>query len=222
MNIKRHRRNAVIGLIVAGAAVAAVGAASAAGDDGRAKSRAAVYAFAEPDREVGTSTLKRDDDRVRATMRVTATESREALTLWWVVFNDPAMCNAACDADDIFVDGDPAAGLNEAQIAAADIVAGYATGKVSSSSGRVNFNATLDVNERAGTREVVFGDGATLKDAESAEVHLVARSHGPAVAGMVDEQIGSFAGGCEVFLDPPAQPSAEGECADVLFAVHTP
>ncbi len=154
-------------------------------------------------------------------MRTNGVAPKEALTLWWVVFNNPAGCSDPCDADDIFVDGDPAAGLNDAGIEAADIVAAYATGKVSSTSGRVNFTAGLSENEPSGTREIIFGDGATLKDAAGAEVHLVARSHGPAVAAIVDEQTGSFAGGCEVFLNPPSQPSAEGECADVLFAVHT-
>ena len=171
---------------------------------------------------VGTSILRRHDDRVDATLRTNATEAKEAFTLWWVVFNDPGRCSGPCDADDIFVGGDPAAGLNEAGIEAAEIVASYATGKVSSSSGQLTLRASLDEGESADAREIVFGDGPTLDDADEAEVHLVVRSHGPAIADLVDDQIGSFAGGCEVFLDPPAQPSAEGECGDVLFAVHVP
>ena len=61
-----------------------------------------------------------------------------------------------------------------------------------------------------------------VKDSHGAEVHLVARSRGPAVPGLVSAQIGSYASGCDVFLNPPAVPTAVGECADNQFAVHLP
>ena len=146
----------------------------------------------------------------------------ETITMWWVVFNQPEACSEACDTDDLFVDGDPAGELNVGQIEAADIVAAYATGDVASSSGDIALSADLDENESPGTREIIFGDDVTLKDADTAEIHLVARSHGVAIPEIVDEQIGSFAGGCEAFLNPPDRPSAPGECSDVLFAVHLP
>lgn len=98
----------------------------------------------------------------------------------------------------------------------------YATGKVTNPNGRANFKATLEADEGLGTREIIFGDSATLKDPAGAEVHLVVRSHGPAVPGEEDEQTGSFAGGCDVFLTPPSVPTEVGECADTLFSVHLP
>ncbi len=184
-------------------------------------SQSDVFTFAEPTSPVGTSTLTRTDDGIRASMRTGGVAAHDTLTLWWVVFNNPTECSApGCGDDDIFVDGDPTKGLNEAQIVAADIVVAYADGALASGGGRAGFEARL----QAGTRdvEVVFGDGAILDDASSAEVHLVARSHGPKVPGLIREQVGSFAGGCEVFLNPPSVPAAAGECADVLFSVHKP
>jgi hypothetical protein len=40
--------------------------------------------------------------------------------------------------------------------------------------------------------------------------------------GRVQEQIGSFAGGCDVDLVPPDAPAEVGECGDIMFAVHQP
>ncbi len=179
-----------------------------------------VVAFADPETRLGASHLVRTRWGVVATFRTSGLMPREALTLWWVVFNNPAGCTDPCGEDDIFLNGDPAQGLNTAGIAAADIVAGYADGALSGKQGRAFMRAWLGTGDRVS--EIIFGDGPVLKDSHEAEVHLVARSHGPAIPGMVREQTGSYAGGCEVFLNPPAVPVAEGECADIHFAVHLP
>jgi len=208
---------------VAAAAVVGVGVtATAQSNDKSDRTEVPVVAFADPGTPVGTSTLKRHDDDVSMTFRAYETEPRETFTIWWVVFNNPDACIGPCGDDDIFIDGDSAGGLNEAQIEAADIVVAYATGKVATPRGRATFTAALDENEAPGTREIIVGDDVTLKDASVAEIHLVARSHGPVIAGKVDEQIGSYAGGCEVFLDPPDTATEPGECADEFFAVHQP
>jgi len=140
--------------------------------------------------------------------------------MWWVVFNDPHGCSDACGEDDIFIDGDPANGLNLDGVAAADIVVGYAGGTVATQRGTATMTSHLFVG--APVVEVLFGTLPILKSSTAAEIHLVARSHGPAVPGTVAEQIGSYAGGCEVFLLPPAIPTEIGECADIQFAVHQP
>jgi hypothetical protein len=208
---------------IAVAAIVGVGVtAGAMASDGPSTTTSPVYAFADPDTPVGTSSLKRTSDSVTMKFRTDELASREAVTIWWVVFNRPEGCSTPCGDDDIFVDGDPTGELNQAQIEAADIVVAYATGKVSSRSGHATFTARLSEYEAPGTREIVFGDDVTLKDASSAEVHLVARSHGPAVHDIVDEQIGSFAGGCEVEVHAPDLPTEIGECGDVQFAVHRP
>lgn len=81
---------------------------------------------------------------------------REALTLWWVVFNDPQGCSDACGEDDIFVDGDPTKGINPDGLAAADIVVGYATGTVANRNGRATMTARLGTG--AEVSEVLFGE----------------------------------------------------------------
>lgn len=215
MNI-RHKT----GAILAAGALLVVAAMPAMAGNAVEKSTSGVFWFADQSRAVGQSKLWRGDEGVRMLFKTSELGPREALTIWWVIFNEPENCTTPCGEDDIFIDGDPANGLNLAGIEAADILAGYATGKIGSSAGNANLNASLGEGEIG--PEVIFGEGALLKDVEKAEIHLVARSHGPAISGLEDVQTGSFAGGCEVFLNPPAVPTAEGECADIQFAVHQP
>ena len=206
----------VIGLVaLLAGGLAAVPAAAAGG--GATATSSDVYFFADPATSVGRSHLVRTDAGVAMTFNTSGLMAAEALTVWYVVFNDPGECTGACGEDDLF---DPDGTLNEAQIAAADIVVGYATGDVSNASGRVAFRSRLGVGEAVD--EIIIGNGPVLKDARAAEVHLVARSHGPAVPGLIDDQIGSFAGGCEVFLDPPEFADEVGECVDLQLAVHLP
>lgn len=183
-------------------------------------SSSAVVAFADQETPVGTSQLIRGEDGVTARFQVAGLLPREALTLWWVVFNDPTGCSNPCNEDDIFVNGDPTQGINFDGVEAADIVVGYAAGTVASRSGKASMAAAVEVN--AEVSEVLFGATPLLKSASGAEIHLVARSHGPAIQGVVAEQTGSYAGGCEVYLNPPEAPDAPGECGDTLFAVHLP
>jgi hypothetical protein len=223
MNKLKTIKTRAVAILVGVAAVVGIGVtATATSSAAPTRSTTPVFGFADPQTPVGTSSLKRTSDGVDMTFRTDDLAARETVTIWWVVFNRPDECSGPCGDDDIFVGGDPAGELNEAQIDAADIAVAYATGKVASQSGRATFTAHLDVQEPPGTREVVVGDEVVLKDAASAEVHLVARSHGPVVREIVDEQIGSFAGGCEVSVFPPDAPSEIGECGDIQFAVHRP
>jgi len=176
--------------------------------------------FGDHSTSAGTSRLVRTPRGVVGTFHTSGLMPREALTMWWVVFNDPHGCSDACGEDDIFIDGDPANGLNLDGVAAADIVVGYAGGTVATQRGTATMTSHLFVG--APVVEVLFGTLPILKSSTAAEIHLVARSHGPAVPGTVAEQIGSYAGGCEVFLLPPAIPTEIGECADIQFAVHQP
>ena len=140
-----------------------------------------------------------------------------------MVSNQPANCSPpGCGADDVFIDGDPAQGLNDDGIDAAGVVAGYAAGTVVSADGTMFAVARLD----AGTPgvDVIAGDPdePMLLDAAGAEIHLVARSHGPAVAGLEAIQTTSYTGGCDTMLHPPATPAIPGECADIAFTIHQP
>jgi hypothetical protein len=184
-------------------------------------SRSDVYFFADPDTSVGWSSLQRSDNGVVATLSADGVPAGQAVTLWWVVFNDPENCSApGCGEDDIFVGGDPTADLNQEGIVAADIVAGYGGGTVASADGHILLSVGLGANETG--PETLLGAPALLKDAAGAEIHLVVRSHGPAIDGRTDVQTTSYGGGCETDLLPPAVADAEGECVDLLFSVHLP
>jgi len=214
------KRTTVIVAMVAVALVAAAGSAFATAGRNVESTSSDVAWFADPEAAVGTSRLVRADDSVLATLRTSGLAPGDAVTLWWVVFNDPSGCSHACGEDDIFINGDPTQGFNEGGIAAADIVVGYADGAVVAPDGRVTLAGS--VAEEGAVREIVFGAAPLLKDVNAAEIHLVVRSHGPALSELLREQLGSYAGGCEVFLHPPEIPGADGECADVQFAIHLP
>ncbi len=213
-----NKRIAAVGAVAAMVAIA--GSPAGAATDAAA-SRSDVYFFADPETSVGWSTLQRTADGLLATFAANEIQPSYAVTLWWIVFNDPENCSApGCSEDDIFAGGDPTADLNAEGIAAADIVAGYAAGTVASPDGYVLLSAGLDADEIG--PEVIFGEGALLKDVAGAEIHLVVRSHGPAIEGLVDVQTTSYGGGCETMLNPPEVPDAEGECAELQFAMHLP
>lgn len=217
--------NHITKTLFGGAAVAAVltvtAAPAGAAEEQGSESTSTVQFFADPETAVGESILRRTADGVQATFNGSEIEPGHAVTLWWVVFNQPENCSApGCGEDDIFVDGDPSGDLNVESVAAVDVVAGFAAGTVASADGNVWMAARLAEGQPGS--DVILGEGALLKDAEAAEIHLVARDHGPGIAGSELDQWTSYAGGCETNLFPPESAEAEGECVDLQFAVHQP
>jgi hypothetical protein len=216
-----NHSSAILSGIAAVTAMAVAASLPASASADYTDSTSPVLAFADPDNTLGESTLRRTADGILVTLQANAVEPGHAITLWWVVFNQPQNCSAPdCGPDDIFVGGDPIAGLDADAIANADAVASYAAGTVASTDGTVSMASRLTVGEPG--VGVIFGDGAVLKDAAAAEVHLVTRSHGPAVTGNVVDQTTSFDGGCDTMLNPPERADAEGECVDLHFSVHQP
>lgn len=127
------------------------------------------------------------------TLHTSDLEPGAAYTVSWVVFNNPGACsNQECGEDDLF---DPAV----------ETSVQLTTGHVVPPSGKGHFAASLSIG--GPSREVLFGPG--LLDARHAEVHLVVRSHGQPIPDLVQEQIGSFEGGCAINV-----------YEDVQFAVH--
>lgn len=89
-----------------------------------------------------------------------------------------------------------------------------AVGHIVGASGKGNFSAHLSI-------------GPNFSNPLTAEVHMVLRSHGPAVPGMIPEQIHTWDEGCDPDLTAPTGPgniwsdSDEiGSCTDVQLAVH--
>ena len=161
----------------------------------------------------GSSWLRRDEGSL--TMRLTAEDLTpgHTMTVWWVVFNNPEDCGGGggdCGMPDLF---DPNVET--------DVL--YADGMVVDEDGQASFAGYLEIGETTGTVNPLLGvEPVGLTNPEGADVHLVVRSHGPTVEGQIAAQIGSFAGGCVDFMEPPAVPTAAGECADILYTIHDP
>ena len=172
------------------------------------------------DNPVGVSTVTRNDAGLSATFQSADLPPGQAITLWFVVFNNPGDCfTSPCGLDDLVANPD----------AGADLLWGGNT--VVGESGQAKFAGHLARGDssRSGFRELDAADAAVgLTNPLGAEVHLMLHSHGPALEGLaLREQLDSFTGGCEVFLGPGGVaagagdiPSAEGECTTFQVAVH--
>jgi hypothetical protein len=143
-------------------------------------------------------------------------EVGDATTNWFVVFNEPDECTplpggvvAVCGEDDVqnAAMGSPAAGVG----------VHFATGHIAGSS-KWRSAASLREGDVSG---IVFG--LPLVDAMTAEIHIVARSHGPAanlVPGNLAAAIGSLNGGC---AGPPEfGPNTCGDAQAAEFKPPTP
>jgi len=177
-----------------------------------------VLWFADESDTLGESVLTRTDVMVLASIEGAGLEPGNAYTVWWVVFNNPTACSdGACGEDDIFVDGDPANGLNMAGVAAAEIAVGNATGNVAKADGTAEFGARLKRNDGAASgHQILFpaglsGDSVLTASGNDAEVHIVIQRHGQARGGQqLSNQLSLVETGCTPL------------CADVQFAVHLP
>ena len=162
-----------------------------------------VYTFADMS-PVGTSTLRRTTNAIAAEYITSELTENDAYSLWWVVFDAPEYCSApGCGIDDVMqaISGGP----NPSQVS----MIGAVDGSVAGADGRAHYRGTL---KQYDTSQAAFGDG--LDNPMTAEIHYVLRTHGPAIPGLINQQITTADGGCR-----PGQPN-EGMCVDVQFAVH--
>ena len=178
-----------------------------------AQTEAPVVLFEDPGVEAGTSTLLRTHNGVRMTLRTTGLDPRGTYTVWWVIFNNPWEC--ALDEVDHCVEDD----LFNAATGPSIL---YAAGHVVSPNGKGNFGGSLRAGDVRGCQPPwddldLCGEG--LEDPAGAEVHLIVRTHGEKVPGMVNEQINTFAGAC---TPESSFGAGEGpnECVDQQFAIH--
>ncbi len=167
----------------------------------------------------GTSTLHRNKKGITVNFKAKGL-TPGAYTLWWVIWNYPELCATPneCGADADFE-------YDNAKLVGVDVL--FAAGHVVGKNGVGNFSAHLNLNDASESINDIQGlpvDIGGLHNAQDAEVHLVLRTHGPKVPGVVNEQISSYEGGCDdPFLYYPftEYPDAIGECADIVFAVHS-
>jgi hypothetical protein len=144
------------------------------------------------------SSLNRNSSGISAIFHTSGLEAGHVYTMWWVVFNHPEECIGGCDGADVGAalggNGNPAG-----------IGILYAAGRIAGGTGKLSIGARLNEGSIAGcqTSEPFDGVCTALSDPMGAEVHLVLHDHGPPIAGMVQDQLHSFDGGCELYIYGP-------------------
>ncbi|MCK4977374.1 MAG: hypothetical protein KAS36_10635 [Anaerolineales bacterium] len=174
-----------------------------------APASSAVYRFSDASEVPGASaSLVRADGNVAMTLRTSELDQNAAYTIWWVVFNNPGDCSSPCGEDDIFDGNGDLMNVDDGTFGTpgVNVSVVFATGHVVGKNGVGNFGAGLREGKTSGA---LFGPG--LVDAQGAEIHLIVRTHGELIPGMVNEQISTFGGGCGV-----------NDCVDPQFAVFVP
>jgi hypothetical protein len=163
---------------------------------------AAMQAFPSGPELSGTSSLTRSNNGISMTVQANDLVPGNAYTVWFVIFNDPATCIDGCGVDDVLANR----GVPSLR---------YAAGHVVGENGQGNFGGSLSEGDTGGPPCAADANlgicGPGLLDARTAVIHLVVRSHGAAIPDLVNDQISSFGGGCQV-----------NTCANVQFAQHLP
>ena len=130
----------------------------------------------------GAATLMRTRNKVEAHVHASGLDPEAAYTIWWVVFNNPDACaTMPCGSTD----------LRNPNVSGANF---YATGFLTGTDGTANVNARLEDGRLPdGVEFIDFGTGVRPQLRHSnglrAEIHLILRTHGPVVPGLVAEQI---------------------------------
>jgi hypothetical protein len=168
--------------------------------------------------------LHRTADAIRTRTHTADLPHGHVMTLWWVIFNNPESCaygagGMACGELDLFDGPDGPTGVEPGCV--------YADGSIVGGNGSARFHDRLTVGESRDSCIDFFveavdgleGEDHGLTNPAGAEVHLVVRSHGPRIPGMVAEQRSTFAGGCTNFLGAGEVADEPGDCSDLQFAV---
>jgi len=163
---------------------------------------------------LGSSTLVRSNGNLNVKFETSGLAPGYAYTLWWVVWNHPENCDVPGECADTDF---PNATEVEVEVL-------FGIGGVADINGNAVFNADLAENDDSRSINAsIFGlpEFGGLHDAMIAEVHPILRSHGPAIPGMIADQISFYEGGCTNNFPPFTEiPDEEGECGDIAFALH--
>lgn len=180
---------------------------------------AEIVEFGTGDARRGAVILSRKRNSLSASINTLGLNTNTAYSVWWVVFNRPQFCLEpnVCGESDVF---ESQGVLNADQVSRVRISVFNASGFVTGDSGVANITATLESGALPTGTFVNFGWSAPVgpgPDSNSglmhgngldAEIHVVLRTHGPAVAGSVGPQISTFNGLCDV-----------QQCEDVRAAI---
>jgi hypothetical protein len=230
MNARSIRKSFVFLAVALVAILITAGAAMAA----EQTVRPAFWSWDLGGTPVGTSKLVRTSNGLSASFHTNELEPRNAVTLWFVVFNYPQLCSdGRCGPDDMGL-GKPAQG---------DFL--YGGGHVVGGSGAGNFGGHLKVGDtsRSGLAERLVQRGVCqdleacptpgLINPEGALVILALHDHGPALTGQaLVEQISTFLGDCQTgdIGDPDGFATgpddlpipAGGYCSTIIRSPHMP
>ncbi len=165
--------------------------------------------------EGATATLRTDEKGARVKLNTGGLTPGDAVTLWWIIFNNPENCegypDSACTLNDLL--GNPAGVGSEVT---------YADGNFVNQNGKIFFDGYL----AKGETPILgwFGNGFT--NPEGAEIHVVVHSHGQVIDGLASEMISTFRAGCadDDFINESHPAYGNGtpgpnQCVDLQFAV---
>jgi hypothetical protein len=143
------------------------------------------------------SLLARSREGVFMELHTSGLAAGSVVTAWWVVFNNPEECaTSPCSVADL-----PNPAVQSSLVNAA--------GRVVGADGAASYGDFLAVGDTTGAFT-----GPGLLDPFKAEIHLVTRTHGPALTAdpaALAQQLSTFNGGC-----PP------NTCANLQVSIHQP
>jgi hypothetical protein len=162
-----------------------------------------------------SSTIVRTDDGANYSLTTSGLPVGHAITLWLVIFNNPAGCAVpyACTPGDLI----PFGGSGAAE----DSVL-WGAGRVIGPNGTANYagHISIDKTDRPTAPDnLTYLYGPGLTDPRGAHFLLVVHDHGVAQPGIVDQQIHSFGIGCP---GTPGTPEQGNNCLDLQASYNAP
>ncbi len=194
----RVRISTVIGLVV-GICLALAAQVQAGPKKPKAKQSIVNMLIAGTSTPVdGASTLLRTKKEVWLTIHTTGLDANSVYTIWWAIFNHPDECTGPCDGND----------FDNPKV---DVTVMWAAALITDSEGVGNVTAHLAKGDPPAGVFIGAGTGNGLKKPMDAQIHAIVRFHGPPLTGMVDLQISTTGGGCDVVV-----------CENQQVAIHLP
>ena len=121
---------------------------------------------------------------VDARLALSGLDANSAYTTWFVIWNDPSECATnPCGLTDLEVPGNTVF---------------YATGFVTDNSGTANLSVHLRSGKLPDGLQVLIPGNLRKNNGFDAEIHMIVRTHGPILPGLVGEQISMVGGACNV------------------------
>ena len=129
-------------------------------------------------------TMIRSRKAVDARLALSGLDANSAYTTWFVIWNDPSECATnPCGLTDLEVPGNTVF---------------YATGFVTDNSGTANLSVHLRSGKLPDGLQVLIPGNLRKNNGFDAEIHMIVRTHGPILPGLVGEQISMVGGACNV------------------------